>query len=66
MMQTELALGPVPNKGRYPSEPILRSATIEGDYRYTAERAWGAGLCILWCLLNPSVADGLRVLERVG
>lgn len=45
---------------RMPHEPIIRSAVIEGDYRYAAKRAWGAGPCVLWNLLNPSKADGRR------
>lgn len=46
--------------GRTPSEPIVRSAEIEGNYRWTARRAWGAGPCIHWNLLNPADADALK------
>jgi hypothetical protein len=62
---TQLAL-PLPVKRRpgRPSEPILRSASIDvvGDvtYRWTATRGWGSGPTILWTLLNPSVADDRR------
>jgi hypothetical protein len=45
---------------RSPSEPIVRTALIEGGYRFEAKRAWGLGPCILWNLLNPSLADGKR------
>lgn len=41
-------------------EPIVREAEIEGDYRWTMKRAWGAGPLIHWCLLNPSDADARR------
>jgi hypothetical protein len=58
--QGSLAL-PIPrSRPRFPAEPIVRSAEIDGCYRWTATRAWGAGPCVLWCLLNPSVADGKR------
>lgn len=43
-----------------PSEPIIRSADIEGPYRWTMTRAWGAGPKIVWVLFNPSDADGKR------
>lgn len=58
--QGSLAL-PIPKlRPRFPAEPIVRTAEIEGCYRWTAMRAWGAGPCVLWCLLNPSIADGKR------
>lgn len=58
--QGSLAL-PIPKpRPRFPAEPIVRTAEIDGCYRWTATRAWGAGPCVLWCLLNPSVADGKR------
>ena len=40
-----------------PVEPIVRTAEIDGIYRYTLTRAWGAGPCLVWCGLNPSTAD---------
>lgn len=47
-----------PQRARRPAEPIIRSAEVEGPYRWTATRAWGAGPRIVWCPLNPSLADG--------
>lgn len=61
-MNHQLAL-PVPPervRTRRPSEPIVRSASIEGCYRWTATRAWGSGRTVLWVPLNPSDADGRR------
>lgn len=49
-----------PSPGRRPTGTIVRSAEIDGNYRWTARRAWGAGPCIHWNLLNPSEADALR------
>lgn len=43
-----------------PTEPVVRSAVIEGPYRWRMDRAWGSGPTILWCLFNPSDADGKR------
>lgn len=49
---------------RFPQEPIARSADIErvgrsATYRWTARRAWQPSWpVILWCMLNPSIADG--------
>lgn len=69
---TQLDLIPALPQGklRFPPEPILREAEIEGDYRWTLRRAWGAGPCILWCGLNPSSADGRRddptMLREIG
>lgn len=55
---------------KMPSEPILRSAEISGDMRFTLRRAWGPGPTILWCGLNPSNADGQRddptMLREIG
>lgn len=45
---------------RFPQEPILREASIQDNYRWTATRAWGAGPCISWTLFNPSDADAKR------
>lgn len=60
---------PAPNPGM-PREPIVRSAEIEGNYRWVLRRAWGAGPAILWCGLNPSTADGQRddptMLREIG
>jgi hypothetical protein len=42
---------------RGPIEPIVRTADIDGQYRWTLSRAWGAGPCLIWCGLNPSTAD---------
>lgn len=41
-------------------EPIIRDAAIEDNYRWTMKRAWSAGRCIHWHLLNPSAADASR------
>lgn len=46
-------------KTRRVSEPIVRSALIEGNCRLWLKRAWGAGPMILWAGANPSKADGL-------
>lgn len=43
-----------------PPEPIIRAADLDDDYRWLAYRAWGSGPCILWCGVNPSLADGRR------
>lgn len=51
-------LPPEAVKLRPPSEPILRSAMIDGDCRFDLRRQWGSGPCIAWCGLNPSTADG--------
>lgn len=52
---------PIPrSRPRFPAEPIIRSAEIEDNYRWTLRRAWGAGPAILWCMLNPSTADDKR------
>lgn len=45
---------------RFPAEPIVRSADIDGEYRWAMYRAWGSGPTIFWGLLNPSDADGKR------
>lgn len=49
-----------PAPARKPTGTIVRSAEIDGNYRWTARRAWGSGPCIHWNLLNPSDADALR------
>jgi hypothetical protein len=56
----ELPLGIPTPKPRMPAPPIVRSAQIEGPYRWTMTRAWGAGPTILWNLFNASDADGKR------
>lgn len=43
-----------------PSEPIIRQAFLEPPYRWWLRRAWGSGPAILWCGLNPSLANGER------
>lgn len=48
----------LPAQSPGPTEPIVRSAEIEGPYRWTMTRAWGAGPKIVWVLFNPSDADG--------
>lgn len=58
--QIALPLTEVRSSSRFPREPIMRAAEIEGPYRWTATRVWGPGPCILWTLLNPSKADGDR------
>jgi len=55
----QAALFPMPAP-RGPTEPIVRTADIEGIYRWTLHRAWGSGPCVLWCGTNPSTADGLK------
>jgi hypothetical protein len=56
---------------------MIRTATIDGPYRYTLTRAWEPrGERILWVMLNPSTADAheddptirrvLRFSERWG
>lgn len=46
---------------KMPQGPIVRSAEIEGPYRWVMHRAWSvAGPTIVWVLLNPSDADGKR------
>lgn len=45
---------------RRPVEPILRTADIEGEYRWTLRRSWGAGPPVGWICLNPSVASADR------
>lgn len=60
MTQLGFDLGATPTVLRMPPEPIIRSAEIEDNYRWTARRAWGAGPCIHWNLLNPSEANGDR------
>jgi hypothetical protein len=42
------------------SAPIARSAEIDGQFRWTLQRVWGAGANIVWVGLNPSTADDLR------
>lgn len=56
----ELPLNIPASKPRMPAPPIVRSAQIEGPYRWTMTRAWGAGPVITWVLFNPSDADGQR------
>lgn len=37
---------------------MIRSAAIDGNYRYTLYRRWERhGFTILWVMLNPSTAD---------
>jgi hypothetical protein len=43
-----------------PAEPIVRTADIDDNYRWVMYRAWGKGPTIVWCLFNPSNADGKR------
>lgn len=59
MIQLSLPVGE-PAQSKMPSEPIVRSAEITGQYRWTLRRAWGSGPSILWCGLNPSTADGTK------
>lgn len=55
---------------RMPTEPIVRSAEIEDNYRWVLKRAWGAGPCVLWCGVNPSDANDKRddptMLREIG
>jgi len=46
-----------------------RSAVVSdcGRYRYVLSRSWGGGDTLVWCMLNPSRADGTiddRTLAR--
>lgn len=50
---------PVP-PARFPAEPIVRAALIDGDCRFWLKRAWGAGPLIAWVMCNPSTADAER------
>lgn len=60
-MTEQLAMFPAHHaKAPRPSEPVIRSAVIEGPYRWSMTRAWGAGPTILWTLFNASDADGKR------
>src|SRR4051812_24923527 len=59
MKQISLPLD-VTARAPMPTEPIVRTAEIDGNYRWQATRAWGAGPCISWTLLNPSKADRRR------
>ncbi len=47
-------------KLRRPAEPIIRSAFVDGPYRFALARKWGAGPTILIAGCNPSTADGDR------
>lgn len=60
MTQLSMLEVETPQPRRRPSEPIIREAVIDGEYRYLAKRAWGSGPCILWAMTNPSIADGTR------
>ncbi len=53
-------LGDAPIQLKRPTEPILRTALIEGNYRRWLKRQWGPGPCIGWGMLNPSDASGLK------
>lgn len=60
MTQLSLPLR-LPDRPRMrPSEPIVRSALVEGPHRWWLKRAWGPGPAIGWVGLNPSTADGAR------
>lgn len=45
---------------RVPQEPIVREASVSGDYRFWLRRAWGSGPTLGWIMLNPSTADETR------
>lgn len=53
----QLAMFPDMRPPRGPTEPIVRTARIDGQYRWALHRAWGGGPCIAWCGTNPSIAD---------
>lgn len=54
---TDLFNFETPQRPRFPSEPIIRTANITDGYRWQARRAWGSGPCISWTLWNPSDAN---------
>lgn len=58
--QLDLLAGAPVGVRKMPAEPIVRTAEVDGPYRWTLRRAWGAGPTILWCGLNPSTADGTK------
>lgn len=60
MTELELPLDVPPRRAPRPSEPIVRTAEIEGPYRWVMHRAWGTGPTILWVPFNPSDADHRR------
>ena len=71
MGQFEIPGFTLPDRPRsMPSEPIVRSAAIEGNYRWELRRAWGSGPVAVWIGLNPSTADGKRddptMLREIG
>ena len=57
--QTDLFPHAKPARAR-PLEPIVRTAEVEGCYRWSLRRAWGQGPCVGWAMLNPSTADATR------
>lgn len=67
---SDLFGGLVPQTPKMPAEPILRTAEVDGIYRWELRRAWGPGPAIMWCGLNPSTADGTRddptMLREIG
>lgn len=60
MTELELPLNIPRARAPRPSEPIVRTADIEGPYRWTMTRAWGSGPTILWVPFNPSDANHKR------
>lgn len=40
-----------------PMRDIQRAAVVEGKFRWSLTRRWGVGEDVLWCMLNPSLAD---------
>lgn len=62
MTQLLLPIAPA-KRAKAPSEPIVRTASLEyvevgRAYRWTMTRGWASGPTIVWVLLNPSTADG--------
>lgn len=53
----QLELLPLKVARARPQEPIKREAEIDGFFRWTLRRAWGAGPPVGWVCLNPSVAS---------
>lgn len=47
-------------KKLFETDPLQRSAFMDGEYRFALERRWAEGPSLLFCMLNPSTADGMK------